>query len=114
MRKLKLVLAFLLGTLVGGGVVRAVNFTVDLTTAEIATATWKWNQVDPLHTTYTTVNLYGQFSVKNMIAEWENQRIAAFAQQAAKCQMWNFLSPGEKSSVCTTIGEVSTCTIPGC
>jgi hypothetical protein len=107
-------IGFFLGTLIKIQPAHAVTFSVDLTTAEVSTATWKWNSEDPSHVKWVTVNLYGQDAVKRLVAEWENQRIAAFSNQTAKCQMWNFLTVTEKNSICTTINEAAGCTIPGC
>ena len=97
------------------GKVHAVSFTIDLTTAEVATANWKWNQVDPSHVQFATVQLFGQDWIKNKdIAEWENQRIALLKSQTAVCILWNASSQATKDSVCTASGNPTGCVIPGC
>lgn len=118
-KRFKILLALTAGLLLGNldriiPSAHAVSFTVDLTTVQVNAATWKWNQEDPTHATFATVNLFGQSKVRALADEWENQRIAAFGQNAARCQMWGFLSAAEKDSVCSTIGEPASCVLPGC
>lgn len=118
MRKLALVFAFIVGALVGGGIIHAVNFTVVLTQGEVDIAAWKWNKVDPAHTQFATNQLYGEFAVRNqLIGEWKNQRQANRIQIVGAptgyfcTNTWTGLSQGAKDAVCTgALGDVAGCT----
>lgn len=118
MRRFGLILAFLLGTAFGGGIIHAVNFTVVLTQGEVDIAAWKWNKVDPSHTQFATNQLHGEFAVRNqLIGEWKNQRqvnrisIVGSPTGYFCTNTWAGLSQGAKDAVCTgVLGDVAGCT----
>ena len=91
----------------------AVSFTVDLTADEVATATWKWNRIDPSHSAFATVQLFGQTHVKGLIAGWEAQRQQMILSSTAKCILWNAANQATKDLACVAAGDSNGCNL-GC
>lgn len=113
-------LTFALGLFLGSVVgVSAVNFTMDLTQAEVDIANWKWNKLDPAHTLWSTAQLFGRDQVRtSLLAEWKNQRwmnrlnIVGAATGYFCANTWDGLSQNTKdNTVCIgLLGEVAGCT----
>ena len=93
---------------------QAVSFTMDLTGGQINTIQWKWNRVDPPHTTYATGQLFAAAQFDSMIQEWQNQRAKEHEGVAPGCILWNAASQATKDLACAAAGESAGCTRPGC
>lgn len=110
--------SFVLGLLVGiASTVNAVNFTLNLTQAQIDIGTWKWNQVDPAHITYTTAQLFGAAMFNQMVDEWKQQRFNARKLYVGGPTGYYCTNtyPGQnqtqRDAVCTSLGDVAGCTV---
>jgi hypothetical protein len=118
MRRLALVLAFIAGALIGGGIIHAVNFTVDLTQAEVDQANWAWKKEHGGSSgQYATAALFGGAVVKNDIAEFKARRQVFRIQILGEptgyfcTNTWPGLSQGTKDTICTgTLFDVNGCT----
>ncbi len=96
----------------------AVNFTIVLSQDEVDIATWKWNQVDPTHTSFATAQLFGAAEVRKLIVGWKDDRRANRRNVLGPpagyfCTVtWPGLTQTQKdNNVCiAALGEIAGCT----
>jgi len=118
MRKLAIIFAFIVGALIGGGIIHAVNFTVVLDQAEVDIANWAWKaEAGGSGGQFATVQLFGGNRVKNDILEWKGRRQVARIRILGEptgyfcVNTWPGLSQGTKDGICTgTLNDVAGCT----
>lgn len=118
MKRLIPPLTFALGLLLGYAVsIYTVNFTVVLSQAQVDIANWKWNQVDPTHTQFATVQLFGAGFVNNDIENmrlerWADRKLSFGTSGGYFCvNTWPGLSQGTKDGICTARGEATGCNV---
>src|SRR4051794_27136389 len=106
--RLGLIVGVLIGIAVSAATIYAVNVTFVLTQGEVDVATWKWNQVDPNHASFATVQLFGTDALRTLLGGWKGQRAIARinlvgAPNGYFCtNTWSGLSQGAKDTICTT------------
>ena len=120
MRRFGFVLAFLLGSVFGAGILHAVNFTVVLTQAQVDVANWEWNQEDPSHTVWSTAQLFGATKIGNLIDEWKNRRlvfrhsILGGANGYFCTVTWVAMNQTQKDAICTGAPPNGVSDVTGC
>lgn len=96
----------------------AVNVTFVLSQAQVDIATWKWNQQDPSHATWATVQLFGADQLAILINRWKDERQAARRAHLGAATgyfcttTWGALNTTQQNAVCTGVPlvEVTGCT----
>lgn len=108
MRK-ALIYAFglVMGLLLGFGTVSAVNFTIDLTNAEISAIQWKWDVLDPAHSQYSTAQAFFAAQVRQTIEQWTNQK--GVADRGNFCVSFLAANTTARNNACTAIGQPTGC-----
>lgn len=87
----------------------AVAVTLDFTAAQVADATWAYNQTSAAEKLqYPTLQLWFASRVNRLIDEWHNQKAAA--DSSSFCGNFTALSQVNKDAVCTSVGLSAGCT----